>query len=70
MALKEKISAWFSGFSPFNMFMLFIAGVVNAAGVTIFIAPVNLYDPLYPVRHLCRRNICVHGLADNGHPAY
>ncbi len=44
MALKEKISTWFSGFSPFNMFMLFIAGVVNAAGVTIFIAPVNLYD--------------------------
>ena len=44
MALKEKISTWFSGFSPFNMFMIFIAGVVNAVGVTIFIAPVNLYD--------------------------
>lgn len=44
MAIKEKISTWFSGFSPLNMMMLFIAGVVNAAGVTIFIAPVNLYD--------------------------
>ncbi len=44
MTLKEKISTWFSGFSPLNMLMLFIAGVINAAGVTIFIAPVNLYD--------------------------
>ena len=42
--LREKIRAWFTGFSPLNMLMLFIAGVINAAGVTIFIAPVNLYD--------------------------
>ena len=44
LKVKEKISTWFSGFSPLNMLMLFIAGVINAAGVTIFIAPVNLYD--------------------------
>ncbi|RHW03049.1 YitT family protein [Clostridiaceae bacterium OF09-1] len=31
-------------FSPFNFLMLLIAGVINAIGVTLFIAPVQLYD--------------------------
>lgn len=31
-------------FSPSNFFFLFLAGIVNAIGVTIFIAPVQLYD--------------------------
>lgn len=31
-------------FSPVNFFFLLIAGVVNAIGVTLFIAPVQLYD--------------------------
>ena len=31
-------------FSPFNFMMLLIAGVINAIGVTLFIAPVQLYD--------------------------
>lgn len=31
-------------FSPFNFLMLLVAGIVNAIGVTLFIAPVQLYD--------------------------
>ena len=31
-------------FSPFNFLMLWVAGVINAIGVTLFIAPVQLYD--------------------------
>lgn len=31
-------------FSPLNFLFLFLAGVVNAIGVTLFIAPVQLYD--------------------------
>lgn len=32
------------GFSPLNFLFLFLAGIINAVGVTIFIAPVQLYD--------------------------
>ena len=32
------------GMSIKNFIMLFLSGVINAIGVTIFIAPVNLYD--------------------------
>ena len=32
------------GLSIKNFIMLFLSGVINAIGVTIFIAPVNLYD--------------------------
>lgn len=39
--MKNKI---LSRFSPFNFLMLFVAGIVNAIGVTLFIAPVQLYD--------------------------
>lgn len=31
-------------FSVFNFIMLFFAGVINAVGVTLLLAPVNLYD--------------------------
>lgn len=31
-------------FSAFNFIMLFVAGVINAVGVTLLLAPVNLYD--------------------------
>ena len=31
-------------FSPFNFLMLLVAGIINAIGVTLFIAPVQLYD--------------------------
>ena len=29
---------------PLNLFLLFIAGIINAIGVTMLLAPVNLYD--------------------------
>ena len=29
---------------PKNLLLLTVAGIVNAIGVTVFIAPVNLYD--------------------------
>ena len=31
-------------FSTFNFLMLFLAGITNAFGITMFLAPVNLYD--------------------------
>lgn len=43
-AVKKSLKVHFAGFSPLNVLLLFFAGVVNAIGVTIFIAPVNLYD--------------------------
>lgn len=38
--MKEFIAR----FSPFNFLMLLAAGIINAIGVTLFIAPVQLYD--------------------------
>ncbi len=43
-AKRKSLRAHFAGFSPLNLLLLFFAGVVNAVGVTIFIAPVDLYD--------------------------
>lgn len=43
-APRKSLRAHFAGFSPLNLLLLFFAGVVNAVGVTIFIAPVDLYD--------------------------
>lgn len=40
----KAIRAELAKFSPANFFFLLIAGAVNAIGVTIFIAPVQLYD--------------------------
>lgn len=42
--LKETITASFKHVSLINFLFLSIAGIVNAIGVTIFIAPVQLYD--------------------------
>ncbi len=30
--------------NPFNLFLLTVAGLVNAFGITVFLTPVNLYD--------------------------
>lgn len=42
--MKEKIKEKLSRLDKRNFLILTIAGVINAIGVTIFIAPVNLYD--------------------------
>lgn len=42
--MKQKLLAFGAKISPLNFLMLFLAGVINAIGVTIFIAPVQLYD--------------------------
>ena len=42
--LKETFWKTVRRFSPANFLFLLVAGVVNAIGVTIFIAPVQLYD--------------------------
>ena len=38
------MKSFLTRFSPFHFLMLFVAGVINAIGVTLFIAPVQLYD--------------------------
>lgn len=43
-AVKKRVKLCLAGFSPLNILLLFLAGAINAVGVTIFIAPVNLYD--------------------------
>lgn len=45
--LPDKIPVSLPNFRrvrPLNLFLLFIAGIINAIGVTMFLAPVNLYD--------------------------
>lgn len=42
--MKQKLLAFGAKLSSLNFLMLFLAGVINAIGVTIFIAPVQLYD--------------------------
>lgn len=32
------------GFKPINFLLLFVAGIINSIGVTVFLAPVHLYD--------------------------
>lgn len=39
-----KFRAKLKEFSFFNFFMLTVAGIINAFGVTVFLAPVKLYD--------------------------
>ena len=39
-----KIKKILNQFSTFNFLMLFLAGITNAFGITMFLAPVNLYD--------------------------
>ena len=42
--LREFLSASSEGFSILNFLTLTFAGIVNSIGVTMFLAPVNLYD--------------------------
>ncbi len=42
--MKKKILNEIKKLSPVNIVFLFAAGLINAFGVTVFIAPVNLYD--------------------------
>ncbi len=39
-----SLKTYLKGFHSKNFFMLFIAGCINAFGVTVFLAPVKLYD--------------------------
>lgn len=40
----KKMKRKFKGLNPVNFVILLFAGVINAIGVTVFLAPVNLYD--------------------------
>ena len=40
----NKMKTTLRDFSPVNFAFLLLAGIINAIGVTIFIAPVQLYD--------------------------
>ena len=41
---KEKILSELKSLKPINFPMLMLAGFINAFGITVFLAPVNLYD--------------------------
>ncbi len=40
----KKIRELCKGINPVNLLLLFVAGCINAFGVTVFLAPVKLYD--------------------------
>lgn len=42
--MTNKIKNIFKEIKPINMLLLTVAGIVNAFGVTLFLAPVKLYD--------------------------
>ena len=42
--MKNNTDKKYKRVHPMNFFVLFLAGIINAVGVTIFLAPVNLYD--------------------------
>lgn len=42
--MKKKIRNTLKEFRAMNFVILFIAGIINAIGVTMFLAPVHLYD--------------------------
>lgn len=42
--LKNQIVEDLKGLRIKNFLILFIAGIINSIGVTMFLAPVNLYD--------------------------
>lgn len=42
--LKQKTKKVLNELKIMNLFMLTLAGLVNAFGITVFLAPVNLYD--------------------------
>ena len=43
-ALKNQVVEELKGLRFKNFFILFFAGIINSIGVTMFLAPVNLYD--------------------------
>ena len=42
--MKKKIRNTLKEFRAVNFVILFVAGIINAIGVTMFLAPVHLYD--------------------------
>lgn len=44
MSLLKKYAAELKTLKPKNFILLFFAGCINACGVTLFLAPVDLYD--------------------------
>lgn len=40
----ERIKSVIKEISILNILIIFFAGIINAIGVTMFLAPVNLYD--------------------------
>lgn len=42
--MKFKLRSFLKDISPLKVLMLTVAGVINAIGVTMFLAPVKLYD--------------------------
>ncbi len=42
--LKNHVIEELKGLKIINFFILFVAGIINSIGVTMFLAPVNLYD--------------------------
>ncbi len=44
MKFSEKFKKLCSGFQPINFIVLLLAGIINAFGVNLFLAPLSLYD--------------------------
>ncbi len=42
--IKNEVIEELKGLKFKNFFILFFAGIINSIGVTMFLAPVNLYD--------------------------
>ena len=42
--MKHTLKTLFRSLRPLTFLLLFAAGVINAVGVTMFLAPVHLYD--------------------------
>lgn len=42
--IKNEVIEELKGLKFKNFFILFFAGIINSNGVTMFLAPVNLYD--------------------------
>ena len=42
--MKNTLKTQLHGLRPLSFLLLFAAGVINAIGVTMFLAPVHLYD--------------------------
>lgn len=40
----KKLETQLKGLNPLNFLLLLIAGIINSIGVTVFLAPVSLYD--------------------------